>query len=247
MRSWTEKGKVVFFFSHFSLGWSEIWVLTEYGTCKSVDLCISCHSGKQWRRWEVGAEEEGSESLSGTGKWNFIFIASINNRNFKLWLCKTAKKKMSKLHIINATLHCGDVCQFLRDMYRYILCVDKNMITIVVIFILCPPPLADSESLPSPRLQPVVCGNWIQFRNHGRKREQFHTIKTNGKREENAKYSCAPRLGREQWEPSWQIKLFFSQPHSHSLNPKLTILNTSHNQTRRRWEIFSPLVAIIFN
>ena len=140
MRSWTEKGKVVFFFSHFSLGWSEIWVLTEYGTCKSVDLCISCHSGKQWRRWEVGAEEEGSESLSGTGKWNFIFIASINNRNFKLWLCKTAKKKMSKLHIINATLHCGDVCQFLHDMYRYILCVGKNMITIVVIFILCPPP-----------------------------------------------------------------------------------------------------------
>ena len=145
MRSWTEKGKVVFFFSHFSLGWSEIWLLTEYGTCKSVDLCISCHSGKQWRRWEVGAEEEGSESLSGTGKWNFIFIASINNRNFKLWLCKTAKKKKSILSMP----HCGDVCQFLRDMYRYILCVDKNMITIVVIFILCPPP--SQTVYPSPR------------------------------------------------------------------------------------------------
>ena len=104
MRSWTEKGKVVFFFSHFSLGWSEIWVLTEYGTCKSVDLCISCHSGKQWRRWEVGAEEEGSESLSGTGKWNFIFIASINNQNFKLWLCKTAKKKMSTLSMPHCTV-----------------------------------------------------------------------------------------------------------------------------------------------
>ena len=234
MRSWTEKGKVVFFFSHFSLCWSEIWLLTEYGTCKSVDLCISCHSGKQWRRWEVGAEEEGSESLSGTGKWNFIFIASINNRNFKLWLCKTAKKKMPKLHIINATLRrCLPISTWYVSVY--FVCGQKHDYDCSYIYIV-PPPLADSESLPSPRLQPVVCGNWIQFRNHGRKREQFHTIKTNGKREENAKYSCAPRLGGEQWEPSWQIKLFFSQPHS--LNPKLTILNTTHNQEEEVRNIF---------
>ena len=139
MRSWTEKGKVVFFFSHFSLCWSEIWLLTEYGTCKSVDLCISCHSGKQWRRWEVGAEEEGSESLSGTGKWNFIFIASINNRNFKLWLCKTAKKKMPKLHIINATLR-----RYLPISTWYVsvyfVCGQKHDYDCSYIYIVPPPP-----------------------------------------------------------------------------------------------------------